>query len=189
MGLNQSIPRHESNLNTDPRKIEKFMQACQEGNIPVINGLIKDGINPSFPENRGLVIASSNGRLEVVRLLLSNDLVQLKNPSSFIAALVGSILNEHLDISNLLLTKVESLVLSNSDQNLLNRALIMASERAFRLVSPEYSEISDRLIEIGADPTFDRRPRPGFRSKNKSTRKSVRKTKKSGRKKVRKTKK
>jgi ankyrin repeat protein len=187
--------------NTDPRKILEFLRACQQGNIEDINRLIniKDGINPSSPENRGLIIASSNGNLDVVNLLLRNDLVNSKNPSTFIAAATAAISNVHLDVFDLLLRKIEKVKLSDSDKNLLNRPLIIASDRAITLLSLEYSDISDRLIKLGADRSVDRRPRPGFSHKNKkspkkvrkSIRKSARKTKKSPKtkKSVRKTKK
>ena len=174
---------------TEPRKIVEFLRSCQQGNIEDINRLIKAGINPSSPENKGLIIASSNGELDAVNLLLSNDLVNSKNPSTFIAAATAAISNEHLNVFYRLLTKIEEVELSDYDKNLLNRPLIIASDRAFSRISVEYSKISDKLIKLGADRSVDRRPRPGFRSKNKSTRKSVRKTKKSARKSVRKTKK
>ena len=235
MGLKQSIPRKEKEekeekkekekevplprrYNTDPRKILEFLRACQQGNIEDINRLIKNDINPSSPENRGLIIASSNGNLDVVNLLLRNDLVNSKNPSTFIAAATAAILNEHLGVFYRLLKKIEieKDKLSDSDKNLLNRPLIIASDRALTLLSLEYSDISDRLIKLGANRSVDRRPRPGFSHKNKKspkkvskssrksarkssrksarksarkTKKSVRKTKKSARKSVRKTKK
>ena len=211
MGLKQSIPRKEKEekeekkekekevplprrYNTDPRKILEFLRACQQGNIEDINRLIKNDINPSSPENRGLIIASSNGNLDVVNLLLRNDLVNSKNPSTFIAAATAAILNEHLDVFYRLLTKIEKVKLSDYDKNLLNRPLITASDRALTLLSLEYSDISDRLIKLGANRSVDRRPRPGFSHKNKKSPKKVSKSirksiRKSSRKSARKTKK
>ena len=200
MGLNQSIPPKEKEekeeeevplprrYNTDPRKILEFLRACHQGNIEDINRLIKNDINPSSPENRGLIIASSNGNLDVVNLLLRNDLVNSKNPSTFIAAATAAILNEHLDVFYRLLTKIEKVKLSDYDKNLLNRPLITASDRALTLLSLEYSDISDRLIKLGANRSVDRRPRPGFSHKNKKSPKKVSKSsRKSARKSIRKS--
>lgn len=75
---------------------DKFSKSCEFGITPIVKDLIDNGFDPSYMKNYGLRIASNNGHLDIVKLLLNDKRV---DPSAFNnCALIWSISNGHLDV-------------------------------------------------------------------------------------------
>ena len=82
-----------------PKKKELFLQACEIGKIDIVKSLLPH-IDPSADDNYAIRFASSNGHLEVVKILLADPRVDPSADDNF--AIRYASYRGHLEVVKLL---------------------------------------------------------------------------------------
>ena len=123
---------------------QEFTLACTRGDIRTAASLINK-VDPSFQHNITIQAASGDGRLEVVRLLLTDPRVDPSDCNNY--AIRWASENGHLEVVRLLLTDPR-VDLSNDNNHAIRMArknghtkvVQLLTEHQFRLDGPEYNK-------------------------------------------------
>ena len=113
----QDILKSLENLSDE----QKFKKSCRYGIISVVKNMISNGLDPSCWDNYGIRIASNNGHLDVVKVLLKDERVDPSEYDNIAIRFTSE--NGHLDVVKELLKDKR---VDPSDFN--NDAIKMSSE-------------------------------------------------------------
>lgn len=128
-------------------------QACQKGHLPIVKLLVEAGANPAIPiEQKDYSVLSltiQNGHFEIAKWLLEFDSENTIFGTMLNHAFVSAAQSNHMELFELLMTKVEDIDLTVSDRE--RTALHQACQNG-------HVDILRKLITAGANiakPTGD----------------------------------
>lgn len=134
--------------------------ACELGRLEIVHCLLNDKrVNPFELGSRCLEMASKNGFLEIVVLLLKIDGVRVDQINSFHPALYGACKNGHSEVVKVLLEDKRTEIWPNRSNRCLKRAvkqghlevvklLLQKSHAAINIKKPLYIAIKRGNFEI-----------------------------------------
>ena len=111
-------PKSDEDLNKSLEKLtpeQKFFKGCEHGILSWVKDTIKDGVNPTCSENSGIVIASEEGHIDIVKYLLKNEKVDPSDQNN--NAIFFAIDYDRYDVVKLLLSdeRVKNELIKNNE--------------------------------------------------------------------------